>query len=72
MRHGRFEESFVISPSLDELFVELSEVICWALANIDPTTATTIRTFFLRILLNEFDQLRPDRQGLVIQLLDGR
>jgi hypothetical protein len=31
MGHGRFEESLVVSTSLDELFVQLSEVICGVL-----------------------------------------
>jgi hypothetical protein len=32
MRHGRLEQSLVVSPGLDELFVQLSEVICLVLA----------------------------------------
>lgn len=28
VRHGRFEERFIVSPSLDELFIQLREVIC--------------------------------------------
>ena len=37
VRHGRFQESFVVATSLDELFIELREVVYCAASHVSQS-----------------------------------
>jgi hypothetical protein len=61
VRHRRLKQSLVVSPGLDELLVELREII-WIKTSIQSSSSQLPggNTLFLRVLLNELDELRPN------------
>jgi len=67
--HGLLQQSLVVSPGLDELFVKLGKVLCRALTKVPKPTQLWRPTLLLCVLFDELDELRTDRQRLMIEPL---